>query len=185
MGYTAWRASIDTNPDTWKVWERAMPSAIKGVSKGFRRIAEGQETYRGGGAIAKFEPHNAEHRAENLFQMLGFATTRVNQRQEADFRIQNIKQYWAIRRAMVMENVAYAHMTGDPEAYADALKRLDDFNDSVPDLALAINGKQLKQSLKQRYRRGSLRERGIPSERLFLRLVQTLREQFPETQVDI
>ena len=185
MGYNTWRAATDSDPDVWKRWERAMPSALKGLSKGLRRGSREEETYRGGGQLAVFDPHDLEARAENLAQMLGFATTRVNQRLEADFRIQNTKQYWALHRAMVMEDVAYAYMSGDPEAYSDSINAVHTFNASVPDPMLQVQGKQLQQSLKQRFRRSSLRELGLPSERLYLRLVQSMRELYPETSVDI
>jgi hypothetical protein len=183
--YQIWRAALDTNPDTWKVWERTLPSAFKNMSAALRRGYKGEETFRGGGTLAQFDAHDTEQRAELIAQFLGFATTRVNQRYESDFSIENMKKYWAIRRALVMENVAYARMAGDPEGIKDAMDALRRFNDSTPSPQLRVNVDQLLRSLKQRFRRASLRERGIPSELLYRRIVQSMRELYPETEAEI
>ncbi len=183
--YQVWRASLDTNPDTWKVWERTLPVAFKNLSSAARRSQRGEETFRGGGTLAQFDAHDPVHRAENLAQAFGFATTRVNQRYESDFSIENMKRYWALRRAMVMENVAYARMAGDPEAIKDAWDALHKFNESVPSPTLRIRSDRLRQSLRQRFRRASLRELGIPNERLFQQIARSMRELYPETEVEI
>ena len=192
--YQIWRAALDTNPDTWKVWERTLPSAFKSMSTALRRSnidtgilppGRGEESFRGGGTLAQFDAHDYEARTENLAQFFGFATTRVNQRYESDFSIENMKRYWAIRRALVMENVAIAQMAGDPEVIKDAQKALRDFNDSTPDGALRIDADQLLRSLDQRFRRASLREQGIPSELLYRRIALAMRELYPETEVEI
>ena len=162
-----------------------MPSAMKGMSTAVRRGVKGEEKFRGGGTLAQFDPGDPVHRAENIAQFLGFATTRVNQRFESDFSIENMKRYWAIRRALVMENVGYARMAGDREVIKDATDAMGRFNDSVPDPALRINVAQLQRSLKQRFRKASLRERGIPNELLYRRIVLSMRELFPETEVEI
>ena len=182
--YQLWRAMSDHNPDSWKVWERTLPIAFKNMSASLRRGYRGEETFRGGGTQTQFDPQDMEHRAELIANFLGFAPTRVNQRYEADFSIQKMKQYWAIRRALVMENVAYARMAGDREAIADAMRHLHEFNDSTPDRALRINLDQLMRSLSQRFQRASLRERGIPSELLYRRIVRDMRELYPETEAE-
>jgi len=183
--YQVWRAATDTNPDKWKVWERTLPIAFKSMSTAARRLSRGEEQYRGGGTMAEFSPHEPEHMAELMAQTLGFATTRVNQKYEADFSVENLKQYWVIRRGLVMQNYAYAYMSGDQEAISDAWKALERYNGIIPDPALRIQGKQLLQSLKQRFRRASLRERGIPSERLYRRLAEAMRELYPESAAEI
>jgi len=183
--YQLWRSMSETNPDTWKVWERSLPVAFKNMSSAIRRGTRGEEEYRGGGQLAEFDVHDTEQRAELIANFLGFAPTRVNQQYEADFSIQNMKQYWAIRRALVMENVAYARMAGDPEGTKDAMDALREYNKTIPDPMLRINFDQLQRSLKQRFQRASLREKGIPSELLYRRIVRSMRELYPETEVDI
>ncbi len=183
--YQVYRAALSRDPDSWKVWERTMPSVVRNASAALRRGRRGEEIYRGGGQLAQFDPQDMEHRAELIAQMLGFPTTRVNQRFEADFAVQNMKQYWALRRGLVMENVAYARMSGDAEPIKDTMDALHRFNDSVPDPALRINGAALLRSLRARFRKASLRERGIPSELLYRRIALAMRELYPETAVEI
>ncbi|MCZ6775850.1 MAG: PLxRFG domain-containing protein [Ignavibacteria bacterium] len=183
--YQIFRAALDQNPDTWKVWERTLPTMMKNISTAARRGYRGEERFRGGGVLAQFDVHDLEGRLENIAQYLGFASTRVNQRYESDFAIENMKRYWSLRRALVMENVAYARMAGDPEVIKDTMDALRKFNDVTPDPALRINVTQLLRSLKQRFRRASLRERGIPSELLFRRISLAMRELYPETEVEI
>ncbi|KKM13634.1 hypothetical protein LCGC14_1714250, partial [marine sediment metagenome] len=183
--YQFYRAAVSRDPDSWKVWERTLPSVFKNASTALRRGRKGQESYRGGGQLAQFDWGDLEHRAELIAQFLGFPTTRVNQRFEADFAVQNMKRYWALRRALVMENVAYARMSGDPEPIKDAMDALHRFNDSTPDPALRINTTALLRSLRTRFRKASLREQGIPSELLYRRIALAMRELYPETAVEI
>ena len=183
--YQFYRAAFSRDPDNWKVWERTLPSVFRNASTAFRRGKRGEETYRGGGTLAQFDWGDGEQRAELIAQMLGFATTRVNQKFEVDFAVQSMKQYWALRRGLVMENVAYARMSGDPEPIKDTMEALHRFNDSVPDPALRINTTALLRSLRARFRKASLRERGIPSELLYRRIALAMRELYPETAVEI
>lgn len=179
IGYNFWRAMADDNPDSWKVWERAMPTAISNVSKAFRRQTVGEQ-FRGGGDVVEFAPQNMEHRAENIAQALGFAPTRLNERQELRYSQEQLKQYWTARRAMLMESYAYALMARNSEAVDRATKKIEQFNGAVPSKVLAINQDQLHQSVKQRYRRATLRENGIPAENSFRPLYRRIEQQFPE-----
>ena len=180
VGYNLWRSLADDNPDSWKRWERAMPTAMQSVSKSFRREERGEESFRGGGAVVKFEPQNAEHRAENIAQALGFSPTRLNQRQELRFSQEQLRQYWTTRRAMLMESYAYAILGDDSEAMDRALKKIREFNEVVPARQLGIQADNLRESVKQRYRRRYLREAGIPNERAFVPLYHRIEQLYPE-----
>jgi len=180
IGYNLWRASGDQNPDTWKVWERAMPSAISAVSKSFRRPAAGGETFRGGGKLIEFEPQNMEHRMENIAQAFGFGPTRLAQRQELRYSQQQLQRYWVSRQAALMESYAYAMLARDPEAVDLAKKKIREYNKAVPSRVLAISHDSLTASLRERFRRATLREYGIPSENKFRALYRRTEQQFPE-----
>lgn len=180
MGYGMWKALESNDPDKWKVWERAMPTVLSGASKAVRRETRGEESFRGGGAVAEFDPHDMEHRLENLMQAFGFATTRVNQRFELRASQESLKQYWVIRRSAVMENFAYALLSEDDGTIASARRRLAQFNKEAPAPGLKINGETLKQSVQERFRRGHLREVGIPNEHAFRFLYQQLEAANPE-----
>ncbi len=176
------------DPDTWKVWERALPTAMQGVSKSIRRSnvdlgpieGRGEETFRGAGAVAKFDPFDLEERLENVAQFFSFATTRVNQRFELRHSQEELKRYWVGRQSAVKENYAWAILTEDKEVIELALKKLRQFNKEAPAVGLRVNAKKLKQSIREQFRRGHLREIGVPNEKAFREPFRKLAEAFPE-----
>ncbi len=180
MGFNIWKAMESDDPDTWKVWERALPTAMQGVSKAIRRQSRGEETFRGGGAVVQFDPYDDVAWAENVAQSFGFATTRVNQRFELRTSQEELKRYWVARRSKVMENYAWAILSEEKEAREAALKRLRVFNKEAPAVGLRINSEQIRNSVRERFRRGHLREQGMPSEKAFRGLFQQLEQANPE-----
>lgn len=180
VGYNIWKALESSDPDTWKVWERALPTALQGVSKAVRRQTRGEETFRGGGTVVSFDPFDQNSFAENVAQTFGFATTRVNQRFELRHSQEELKRYWIARRSAVMENYAWAILNEDKEALELAVKKLRQFNKEAPAPGLRISGTKLKQSIRERFRRGHLREIGVPSETAFRGLFRELEEANPE-----
>jgi hypothetical protein len=185
VGFSFYKAATDTNPDSFKVWERAMPVAMKNALAAVRRGREGAEVYRGGGTMVPFDTTTAEGLTELIAGSLGFAPTRLNQRYEADFAVSQMKRYWRIRRALIMEMNARARIQGDSEAIADARAALLRFNDSVPSPTLRISPDQLRRSLKASFRRSQLRERALPNELLFRQVERKLRDLYPEASVEI
>jgi len=167
--FAIWKAMQSNDPDTWKTWERALPVAIQSGSKALRRGMRGEESYRGGGAVAKFDPHNMHDRIELISQALGFSTTRVNQRLEQRNSQEDMKRYYTLRRTLVLENYAYAIMTKDKAAIDASLKAIRTFNKTVPAKGAAIGFDTLVRSIKQRYQARSLREQGRPREDFFVR----------------
>lgn len=167
IGYTFWKTMMSQDPDQWKTWERAMPNAMRVASQGIRRASRDEETFRGGGAIVKFDPLNAEHRAELIANALGFAPSRVSQSYELRSAQEDLRQYWTVRRAMVMENFAWSMLSDDLDARADSLEALKNFNRDAPSPKLRLTAEQIQASLRQRTKLRSLREQGIPNEKAF------------------
>ncbi len=180
IGYNLWKAITSRDPDTWKVWERAMPTSMKNASQAVRRWDRGEESYRGGGAVATFDPHNPDQRAELVANAFGFQPSRVGQRYEERNLQEGMKQYWLSRRALVMENYAYAWLTKDPEAMHDARAALNRFNTEAISPQLRISVETLMNSMKQRLRRSDLREEGQPNEIAFRALYQRISATFPQ-----
>lgn len=183
IGYNFWKVLTSRDPDTWKVWERAMPTAMKNASQAARRWNRGAETFRGGGAVATFSPHDFEQRAELVAGALGFGTPRVSARYEERSLQEEMKQYWLSRRALVMENYAYAVISHDQEALADARKALGKFNSDAPAPQLKISSDSIHASLKQRLHLADLREQALPSQDAFVPLYRRVRESFPQNEV--
>jgi hypothetical protein len=182
IGYNLWKALTSRDPDTWKVWERAMPTAMKSASQAVRRWDRGEESFRGGGSVAKFDPHNPDQRAELVANALGFQPSRVGQRYEARSLQEQMKQYWLSRRALVLENYAYAYLSKDPEALADAKAALNQFNSEAVSPQLRIGIDTIMNSLTQRIRRSDLRTEGLPNEDAFVPLYRKINALFPSPE---
>jgi len=172
--YSFWRAMTDPNPDSWKRWERAMPTMLKNASSAIRYGTRGEETLRGGAQLIDFDPYDLEHRAEQVAQALGFPPTRKNEAYEVRAAKHNARRYWLTRRTLLMEDFAYARRIGDREGVADARKAVREFNKNVPSPALRISYDDIYQSIQQRARRRNLTERGLPNEKMLRRLYQDL-----------
>lgn len=176
IGFGFFKALESNDPDVWKTWERAMPSAFKAASQAARRGLRGVETDRNGDAVLSFQWTNPEARGEILAQALGFQGTRLSQQYELVGIQQEMKQYWTARRAAVIENYAMALLSQEQEAIADARSALEKFNFQAPTPKLKVTGTSIKQSMVQRLRRRTLRENGIPTEKAFIPLYQNLNE---------
>jgi len=173
-GYGLFSAIIDDNPDSWKKWERAMPSALKGISQGIRRGERSGEEFRGGGKLAEFDPNNDTDRVALWMNMLAFQPTKVGQAYEVIGSKENLRRYWTGRQAMVMENWAYAMRSGDPENMADARAAMHEFNEQVPDPMLRMNPEKIRRSMKARAKRIKQREMGLPNEKGYRRLYEEI-----------
>ena len=183
MPYMLWRASEDNNPDTWKRWERAMPSMIKAGSKAMRFATRGEEEFRGGGAVAKFDQNDMLNRAEEIAQGLGFTPTRIAQRYELSAAQQNIKEYYSVRRAMLLDDYAFLIQHRDPEAAADLRRAIHDFNTTAPSPALRITADTLKRSLEQRQKLATAREQGTTLQKTYKPLYRETAQAYPETNI--
>jgi len=178
IGYTFWKTLMSQDPDQWKSWERAMPSAMRVASQATRRLSRGEESFRGGGAIEKFDPLDSEHRAELIANSLGFSPSRLSSEYEKRSAQEDLKQYWTVRRAMVLENYAWALLSEDMDARADSLEALRNFNRDAPSPRLRLSPDQIRDSLKQRTRLRTLREQGLPNEKAFQPLYRQVSEQY-------
>lgn len=167
VGYNFWKALTSQDPDEWKSWERALPTSLRSASQSLRLSERGEETFRGGGAREKFDPLNIEHRGELIAKALGFQPTRLSQSYEVTSAQEELRQYWTIRRAFVLENYAYAILSEDSGLVESALKKIRDFNESAPSPQLRLSVEKIQASLRQRARLRSLREMGLPNERAF------------------
>ena len=171
--YTLWKTMESSDPDTWKKWERAMPVAVKSLSKATRLGTRGEETFRGGGTVAQYDIHDMETRVGIVTQALGFSSTKLAQKYELMGIKNDMKEYYTTKRQLLMEDYAFASESGNREAVADARKAVLEFNNGLPEGAgaLKLTTKILQDSIKQRRRRARLRTLGIPNER-------GLREEF-------
>jgi len=171
-------ALSDDNPNVFKRWERAMPSALRSVTRAYRFASEGEETSRTGARLAEFNVNDPEHMAEIIAQGLGAAPTRLNEMRELRWMQKEHANYYAIRRQMIMEQFAYALQTGDRETIARMRKRLTAYNAGVPVPALKISGRDLKRSIQSRRKGQYKEEAGLPRARRDIPLYQDIAASF-------
>lgn len=179
MPYALWRAVEDNDPDSWKRFERAMPIAIKSASKASRYLARGEEEFRGGGAVAKFDPYNTEHTAEVTAQALGFTPSRVSQRYELRAAQQMMKEYFTVRRDVILDEYAFSYNARDREAMADVRDSIRNYNNSVPHPALKIGADDLSRSLKARQKGAQQRETLTPAQKQFQGAFREIGQAYP------
>ena len=165
--YNLWKTYESSDPDIWKKWERAMPVAVKSLSKATRLGARGEETFRGGGTVVPYDIHDMETRVALLTQAFGFTASKLSQKYELMGIKDDMRRYYSMRRQMLMEDYAYAIEAGNREATADAKRAVYEFNNGLPEGAgaLRISQRILSDSIKQRKRRARLRTIGLPNEK--------------------
>lgn len=179
--YNLWKALESNDPDVWKKWERAMPVALKSLSKATRLATRGEETFRGAGSIAKFDLQDTAHRSELIAQSFGFAPTRLNQANQLIGVKEDMRRFYMTKRTLLLESLAFTQ--GRPEQ-KDIWQAIHRFNKSLPQggARLMITPKVVRESLKQRARVGALRTQGLPTERALVPAYRNLEQAFPEAR---
>lgn len=174
------QALADDNPDGFKRWERAMPSALKSVSKAYRFATRGEETDRSGGTILTFDKTDPQQLAEIAAQALGFSPSRLREQQRFMRAAFEHVAFWRIQQTILLTEFDYARRIGDPKQVRRVRELIFKYNRDVPDPRLRITAKTIRRSLKGRVRRRALTERGLPTERKFAGIVRKLEtEAFP------
>ena len=170
VGYNFLRAAFDTNPDTWKRFERTLPLAFKHASQAARwSTGEGQKD---AARAVIYDPFDSLENANKAWatigaKMLGFQPTDLSREYELRRAINEARQYYTVRRALLMQQYGFAVLDGDREAKADARKAIKAYNQEVPHPKLRINGQELQKSIMERRRRRGRSERREPPERRF------------------
>lgn len=140
------QAMADNNPDNMARFSRMLPAFGKQASQGWVMLNEGIAKNSHGDPITEVSQQDA------LKKMLGFQSSDVSTESAKRFAQKDSARYWLAERQYVME-IYYAGIKGmDSEMRSKALEALYDYNDRVPNPALKIGGKELKQSVAARIR---------------------------------
>ena len=172
------RAVASDDPDTFKVWERAMPTALKSILRAGRFTTRGEETGSAGGRIAEFNIYDTDQRAEIIAQGLGFRPTRLAKEQELRWLQRQHVTYYQTRRAIILKDFDYAMKTKDREAIADAKRALRMYNKSVPSGSLKIRPEDLLSSRKRRAKSRVLESHGKNTSRKNLPILRDVERRF-------
>jgi hypothetical protein len=177
--YAVWRSMNDTNPDSWKKWERAMPVVLKSASRAMRIAERGEETARGGGQVLEYDPTDIDQRTELIAQALGFSPTRLGQAYELNSAQMHAQKWYSTRRSLLLEDYVYARMHGKRRMMADVKREIRMFNHSAPTGKIAITPQTMAKSWQERNRRARLRTAGQPSAKMYRGLYREIEEVFP------
>lgn len=175
------RAMSDGHPDVFKRWERAMPTAIRNVSKMLRFYKEQGVTGRKGEELVDFDIHDPKDLATIAAQGVGFAPTELSQHWDRERMKQESLLYWETRKGMLFAQFDWARLRKDREAIADVRAAIRRYNNEVPDPGLRIGGRQLRQSLRGRHRARAAAEHGISTQRSKVGTARRINALFPET----
>ena len=156
------KALADDNPDNWKRFERALPTAIKNLSAASRWYEQGGETTGSGAKLVSMDPNDPEDFFQIIARGLGFQSTEVAQERELTWTQREHAKYWQLRRNGIMAQYDFALRTGDKEVLADMRQALLDFNKTVPIPGLVITGKDIGQSVRARAQGRFKEEAGLP-----------------------
>ena len=118
--------------------------------------------------------------AEIGLQVLGFTPTRLSQQYGLKTAQEDAKRYWMGRRAILLSNFGYAHLTGDNEGVQDVRKSIREYNQIIPHKALRITSNDIRRSIKARRNRINKVNAGISTQRRYQDLHDEKVELFPE-----
>jgi hypothetical protein len=166
-----------------KRWERAMPRAMRGGSKAWRYLTNGEETNRAGFAVQKFDATDPVQAAEIAATALGFNLTRMSRQWDAINAVKSMDYVYEVRRSVLLANFYRASKSKDKDwidGVRDDIKR---FNDEVPNKQRRISGDTLTKSLKMRRQSERKFEENLPSLKSQRNAVERVKRLYPESKV--
>lgn len=174
------QAMMDTeNIDSFKRWERAMPSFMKNGSKAARRVWRGGEQTKLKAFVGGQQPLDARFYMENAMQALGFApTSQAIEFDRARMQREGL-MFWALRSKHLKDTFFSVMLAEDPEGIADVTQAITKYQNEVPYPEMGINMTQLRQSFREKKRRKLLEEFGLPPSRRNLRFATGINRLFP------
>jgi hypothetical protein len=170
MGMNVATALLSKDLDTWRRFERAMPMAMKGLSRSLRYATDGAETTRRGDVIAEFDIHDRGDRADLALQAFSFTPRKLTKGWEGRIATQEVVGYYDAQKNELLNALNYARDTKDQDARADAMRAIKQFNNVVPYPEMKISGETIGKSWESFRRIRARTSRGIALQNSYLRL---------------
>lgn len=145
------KAIADDNPNTLKRVERALPSAVKNITKAYRYATEGDQL-RTGAELVPFDIRDPKERIEIIMQAAGFAPTRGQVEKEKYWITKEFVEYYNTRRTLLLQDLDYTRRNDDADGEEEVRRRITEYNKQVPVVGLRISPQDRVRSLKQRVR---------------------------------
>jgi len=174
------QALFNSHPDQWKRWEKAMPAAMRQVSKAARLSVRGEEATRSGYPIAGFDMHDTRDQGEIIGQMLGFTPRDVSKGWEGFIAQQQVVIYYETWKTGLLRKWNYAKETKDKEAVKQANAGIREYNSVVPFPEMKIGGEARIRSFESYLQTRKFNEKKIEQSRPFRRLSSSIEAVFEE-----
>lgn len=142
------RAANSSDPDNWRRWEKALPTASRNASQALRLYTRGKEETQRGDVIAEFDPHDTRDRMELIMKAMSFQLTDISEGWEQSIAQRDAVGYYKIQKSLLLKDLNYARYTKDREGIADASKAIKSYNSNVPFPIMKISRMEANKSFK-------------------------------------
>lgn len=169
--------------DDFKMWERAMPRALRSLMRAGRLGAEGRERTRTGADVTDFDPMDPQHNAELIAISMGFQSTRLSRKWDRTIATQELDKYWDLRKAIILKQLDHATYMRDKDGRADVMKAVRKYNTEAKEAGFSLKGissDTIRRSMKERQRRRAQQSAGRPSTKSAVQIHQLMQQLYPE-----
>lgn len=174
------QALFDSHPDQWKRWEKAMPAALRNISKAARMKVRGEEATRGGNIIAEFDETDTRDHAELVAQALGFTPRDVSKGWEGFIAAQQSITYYETWKTSILRQWNYSKFNGDEEAVKEANQEIKAYNAAAPYPELKIGPATRRNSYKSYVNSQTKNRAGVEQSKAFRRLSNSTQAVFED-----
>lgn len=140
------RAMASNDPNEWRRWEKALPTALRSASQALRIRTEGAETTQRGDVIARFDPHDMRDNAELILKAMSFQPKALTEGWELEIAQREYVGFYKVQKSSLLRDYNYARVQKDREGIADARAAIIEYNKNVPFREMGISNKEAKQS---------------------------------------
>lgn len=165
LGFAVYKALTDLkNPDAWL---RLVPAAFRNMPKAYEALQTGRLEGPSGAAMLTFDVRDTEQMLEVLAYGVGLPPERLTKEWAADREVNEVVQFWYLRRQALLKQLAEAVKTGDMDERKLVLEAIKYFNVTLPPpfKSQRITADQARASVRSREQRRVLQERNIPMRR--------------------
>ena len=174
------QALFNEHPDQWKRWEKALPAALRNVSKAARMAVRGEEATRGGVQIAEFDMHDIRDQMAIAAQAAGFTPRRVSKGWEGYIAQQQSVIYYKSWSDNLLRAWNYANELNDQEAVKTANAAIRKYNNQVPFGEMRIGSETRRNSYESYIRNKRLNAAGVEQNKRFRRLSDSTQAVFED-----
>jgi len=187
VGFNIYKTLVDPQLSAWdmKRWERAMPSALRNVSRMFRVYREGMERSAGGNPVQTFDPNDTEQMMEILSMGAGYQPLSLTARYDQMRFLNDAKAFYDLRHNGLLRQLSTAYVMKDKEEIQHVLDAIRKFNKELPKEArgYALTHDAIQASVRARAKNFKILKRGGTIQKRDAGLIKVLDPLVPELEV--